>query len=999
MSSNNLHKVAAVYYTDLLDFIKGKVERYGSIPKYFDEQTQSPSLQSELMMKVSNTVVAINTLKRNTKRFWKGNETRFNRLTAIIYVMIILICGIVIYLFVEEYKMLMKLPNAKVNAYFLIFQSFLIYAMITLVIVGVLVVLLKNMMWKKKQAAAMYKSIDSECLKIREHVKFFVDNDRTLALLELYYYAKQQTINQEALTLYKNNKDLLTLFQDKFKLEKEIFSRDRNTISINDESKLWYLINAGNAFMSGTVDFYTDGYNNLRKAVISGSTILMLHEMQRKMNYYYHIAQKNRSENVDDNETDEKLKNIISGAVVRKIVDANLFVKLSNGSDINYGRLTTLRSKAEEKHRVNIHAVLDKLRYLHYFMYPLFVKKYHNETGFPLTNYENGLPDRLLPLSNDLSSDDTKYFNDRVATFMTAYKDRYKKYMDMAKSMPSEDDTAIFEIMNDMVEKELIGHLERSFIEFTERVPDSYVIVFDVDYIKTKLLKNAHPQFPTVTARHLEVPVINDTPYTSLFIDFVTQILIPKLWKKILLDSKSRSEDWQRDEGNRIVSSASDELLNTEVKNVMRFRTHILDEIAAKGEASNDLNALNFYDEIIGKIDKQLVLKRSTNGAALGKSDDQKLRFVDAKEFELKIDTISFNDFLKGLDSTYLSDIVNNYYLKISTASQDASSPTSFTMYDIYFNNRKNLDLIKVFVSLLTTFLVLGYMFFATTLYEEWHYGKLKHQNLMDEANKNTKQELKIELIYAETKRYDNERQVMIMKAIIVPIALFFFLVLIISYYKKYSTKINFNRDMIESNTSKFKSALNNLNTKLLLISNNITAMSSYKPLTANTPIGKLSAMADTDKEEILQLILTVIDKYEKCNYVNVAADAQLPFPYTEITLDLFMLAVTILVICYIFAKFSPLERIKNIKDLHRHKERASFGYVDPDFEKEMKETFACHLSDIDGIMFAVKIIAFMFIVMFLLFYSTLIMSSSNDFKNGLYNSKYFMDGKCYGKK
>ena len=1002
MSANSFYKVAAVYLTDLLDFLKNKVENYGSLQKYFEEvnSNRSTVMKSELMMKVSSTIVSVNNLRTKSKEYWRDTDKRLKKLRGIIIFMMVVLWIVIFVLFYFDVKSMKKNPNLVGKQLgFKVIQSIIVYGLIGLIVFTVMLLLLKNLSWKRKQAKAMTSSIDSQYDDLMGAVKFFVDNNSVPMLLELYFHAKRGSTNTSVLKQYKNQVQRVpdskclriptSTSVDITDLDCIFVTVGGGKIMITDEAALWDKI--GSLITSAINIFYTDGYANLRKAVVSGSTVLMLQEMKSKMVFYYKLVQKAKGEDNTEDESDEKNKNIIKSIVIKKLLESNIIIRPSNGGDIPTSQLVTSRLKLEESMGEKIDVVVDVLQYLHYFFYPMWLRKYSSDPEFTLANYSNGMPDRLMPLPDNVPENDASIFRDRVNMYLRLYQDRYKTYMESAKQSSADDVAATISVLDNMIQNELIGYFEATFVSFSKSVPDNYIIVFDVDYIRKKLEDSINPKFPP----GIVAPTIADPSYKSLFIDYICQKMIPGLWTSFTKNIKTQMQDRQQELSNKVISAASTELVPTSIKSVMRYKSYIFDEITKDDTPiSKDPAALAVYSGILLRIDKQLAQKRAVEGVEVGKKP-QGHNYMDIKEFEEKVNKISFQDLSDGLDTEYMSFIVNQYYLKISTGSQDGGVLN--TTFDIYYQDRKNKDLLKTLINCIIAILVIGWVYYFTIWIEDYDEFAKKHKENLANISKIIGA-TKNEEAYLESKRRTQEVFMMVVKIVITPVVLIFLIMLIISHYKKFVVKTDFNKDTIESNTAEFKSALNDLNTKLITLNNGIKAMASYKPVSADSLIVNLTSISPGDKEDILKTIITIIERYEKCNYITVLSQTELPFPYTEVTMDLFMFAITILTFVYLYAKFSPLERIKKIKDLNRQKERASFGYIDKEFEAELRESYACHAADIDSIMFAIKIIGFIFVVMFLLFYTSLIMSSSNEFKNGLYNSKYFEEGKCYDK-
>jgi hypothetical protein len=159
--------------------------------------------------------------------------------------------------------------------------------------------------------------------------------------------------------------------------------------------------------------------------------------------------------------------------------------------------------------------------------------------------------------------------------------------------------------------------------------------------------------------------------------------------------------------------------------------------------------------------------------------------------------------------------------------------------------------------------------------------------------------------------------------------------------------------------------------------------------------IKEIPQISVDDKTRIYEKMKVIVDKYEKCNYVLATQKNDIPFPYTEAILDMFMITACVVCIVFLLGTINPIEKLKTIKELNKLKERGIYQENDPDFISEAKEKAQCHDQDIDAVIFTLKIMFFMFIILFLVFYATKIISSTSEFEFGLYNSVYFEESMC----
>jgi hypothetical protein len=107
-------------------------------------------------------------------------------------------------------------------------------------------------------------------------------------------------------------------------------------------------------------------------------------------------------------------------------------------------------------------------------------------------------------------------------------------------------------------------------------------------------------------------------------------------------------------------------------------------------------------------------------------------------------------------------------------------------------------------------------------------------------------------------------------------------------------------------------------------------------------------------------------------------------------------MSIALICIFYIWFNYSPHKRLVDNKYLYKLKEELKSVEDMNTFDAKIKSLGTCHNDDMDAIVLSLKLIFFIFITMFLLFYSIKIITSANDFKMGLFNSSYYAESKCY---
>jgi len=268
--------------------------------------------------------------------------------------------------------------------------------------------------------------------------------------------------------------------------------------------------------------------------------------------------------------------------------------------------------------------------------------------------------------------------------------------------------------------------------------------------------------------------------------------------------------------------------------------------------------------------------------------------------------------------------------------------------------------------------------------------GKDQAADVARDKIKGILKEKQYEFLLLERER--NNRMVNFAVRVTIPVfVVLFLIVLLLAYYKKSKAVHDFNVDLIETNTNALKAATEELDSKIDLLDAAIDSGDKYKA------IGKITAIDENYKRSIYNDLQIIIEKYEKCNFILEAQKNKIPFPYAEFAINGFMIFVTVLCILYVYMQINPMRRLKMIKELN--KKLAESLIADKTrikvMKKELEYLVQCHEDDIDAIVFTLKVVFFIFIITFLIFYSTKVINASNEYQSGLYNSSYYDTSTC----
>lgn len=418
-----------------------------------------------------------------------------------------------------------------------------------------------------------------------------------------------------------------------------------------------------------------------------------------------------------------------------------------------------------------------------------------------------------------------------------------------------------------------------------------------------------------------------------------------------------------------IIKTKRERLINLSVSDsilynidILNYQSYIVETIL-----SIDIKYSDYIDEVNDIIKK--ISYDVTNKTRFIKNNDEN-KYVTIPDFISNLDNMSYDELTNNLQINYFYDIVNGFYLDTN----DAVLTKKKNFKNIYFEKQNSLDLWNTAINMSISIIVFVLIYLMIVNYNE----KIFKQTTEDCNNRN-------EAIYR-----DNKLNKWI--KIIAPIFLGFFIIaIIIAWKRKLNSVFEYNKMIIQKNTKELTYSLKSIQDVFYSINKKITS-----PTDNN--IGSITEITKSDKVKIYEELKIVIRSYDNCNYIIESSGVDIPFPYAEVISYGFTLLIILIVFFYIYTTIDPLKRLIEIKDMNKMK---SLLYVTEDIEgftNELNILNTCHQMDMDIILFSIKIAFVSFIILFLIIYSVTIITSSSDFKKGLFNSVYYEKRKCYNK-
>ncbi len=218
-------------------------------------------------------------------------------------------------------------------------------------------------------------------------------------------------------------------------------------------------------------------------------------------------------------------------------------------------------------------------------------------------------------------------------------------------------------------------------------------------------------------------------------------------------------------------------------------------------------------------------------------------------------------------------------------------------------------------------------------------------------------------------------------------VCMFLFLALMYAYYKKRRTEQDYNRDVLESNSSKLIQAM-------FVLSQSCKDIQEYFP--NNTPVGtqlKNFGVPLEAKAEMYDDILLTLRMLEKCNLLTIGMDTKLPFPIVDISINIVTMFFSGVILLFLVRNISSLETINQIKSSNMIVDKVKDfprRFTLEDFpELECEHSQAATLKMMGVVVFAV----------ISMYFASKLLESATRYKAGLYNSRYFAELKCIKKK
>lgn len=943
----SVYKAVSNYYIEILDYLELQKAEYKTIKNFFTQA--SPEKKKEFIVKLCDTILRINILFSSREKYWISKKKEQHALFAI-FITIALIIGLMLYgiLYMrikKEYTF--KLKDGSMNTMPVI-KTFITYSCIYMVILTIFVSMITN-------AKKLKQLFEDEAAKTRRegqfYTKYMFEAGVTNIEVELYRLA---VVSRGS--MYKS--DLITS-DDQIE---QLGCPPPNAKKEDAPMSSYYncstrVVNYVAAFDNMKVDlekaltaFYNDGkgYYDIRDIYILSGPIPMLKETKRILNFYYDISLKEKQAKNDITPDDVRDKNVLQKVVIDPL------------SNIIYKKNVILDPDSLTKSMSNptfsdAYTNLKKLvKNTAVYVYQVYVQIYSNQGEFD--------DDILLLMPN-------------VEPFKTHASTKLSTYMNININ----DAPKIAEAIDNIL-LEFVDEYVKIYKILLQNIQGDNYIIFD----KTEVTNNILLDIESITAF--------DATYKTR--------IKKQLYDIIILNVKGKL-DTDVDKMNVAIDNISSELIVYNI-NISKYQEYILSELVKDLSAFETNSKLVLLTDTLSEIIKAVTIKQSL------KTKKVEDIFINQADFDTLLGSINYHTFTNMLETEHLTLIIHKFYNKIG----DSIARKDNSLENIYFGIEKNLAMWKTIIIMTTVTIILVWLNFSIGNFELAPYLYVditkkmedltkvtselreKMNSELDEKTKDTltaafkSKEYELTLLYREK---SNRLTNWIIRFILPLFVVIFVICMLFSVYKKELAKHDFNVNLIESNTNSLKVATEELRDKISTL-NLLVDVSDRR-----AKISTITAITKQHKHAIYDNIKTILDKYEKCNFILEAQKSKLPFPYSEIAMGGFMILVTFLCLLYTYAQLKPINRLKQIKELNKMNEESLI--VDKKdlrmLKKDLEYLIACHEDDIDSVIFTLKVIFFIFIVTFLIFYSSKVVNSSSEYYAGLFNSGFYESGTC----
>lgn len=422
------------------------------------------------------------------------------------------------------------------------------------------------------------------------------------------------------------------------------------------------------------------------------------------------------------------------------------------------------------------------------------------------------------------------------------------------------------------------------------------------------------------------------------------------------------------------IFTKSQDLLKAQLLEIMkrnRFQFNIRDQYVQIKDALTSKYGAEFIQSLGEKIvDLFDAVQTSADMLNKGSKSSPSPKYINSDSFVRVFDKLTYKDFGSIYYSTSsLSNVVESLNSMVQSDIANNMSADD----NIFLAQERQTNTYKYFIINISILLVLGYVYYAISNTVQTGGGYIANVRNASKKAFNTSKNM---ISDVAVDRY--------FKFLVPMVFISFAIVIMVSWYKKTLALNTYNREVLEKNGGNLVASCYNLKKVLDEMQDEI--VSTKKQYSFETLLEDMSIESEL-KKDLYDNMIQTLELLEKCNLLMDGADITLPFPWVDVSINLMIIVICVIVLMKVMYEMSPITLLGDIRELNINAKRIINGET-PDLSK-------LNCDDSEDMGMTLKIIGFVIFVMIIVLFSMKLLRSSENYKMGLYNSKYYKDSKC----
>lgn len=704
----SLFKVVGNYYEDILDYFSREYKKIDptfdpfqmekDYLKYQDNIEASPRLKTfkdrfngifdiprdkvakktQLIKLLATSYVKLYLLQEANKSYWESRIKTFTAMVIILIIMMVIIAVVFVFMMISW-----SLPNA--NTPFeklqVIMKYLLIYTIVFTVLLLFVLNLVENIKSSNDRNNAHNQQFSNFSLQLVPNMQFqffFVAlGALSMNKMEIYDIMSNELKKQGSASGKSNdNANCPTTASTKianYVLNKDPCKNKTNFDEIYDDLK--------DTIREYIFQFYNygHGYTALRKSVVKSNSSFMLRDVRRIMSYYYQMLNK---KGVYDDEVNniKQARKLLDEHLIDKLDDLKINYFLERDVDDSMSLEALMKENEDPTKNPSFVAELAKLEqaisYLAMFLYAL----YKHESPLS-TEFQARAISTYSPLNINAEETNDTFLKDTYKFFIDKMNSRFDDMLKLAKLSKPEDFNII---IGDFI-IEMSDYMVKNYNNLIVKIKGTVLFPLEELYTKEKLNK----------LMRLTPFVYFENDFNHVFQEAYIKMLLPKVKSDIYnvisgSDTSLNVDNIINFKIGLVVNNLAEDLSNHSVS-VKEHIDYVIDKLMMHKNQTNDVKLLDIYVRILERLDASIELKKQIKRSI----DKMRPKFISSVEFVNKIDDMLFQDLFDGLDSYYMYEVLDDFYMEVSGAigNSDATTPSIRTEHNIFYKQQKNSTL------------------------------------------------------------------------------------------------------------------------------------------------------------------------------------------------------------------------------------------------------------------------------------------------------------------